>query len=134
MSIAFVVKDRGTCDRAYVGSVIVKDKRIIATGYNGSPSGLAHCNDVGHLMINGHCVRTIHAEQNALLQAARYGVSVDGSTIYVTHFPCLYCTKSIINAGISRVAYKMSYRSGDDESSIAVIMLKEAGIVIDQVL
>ena len=80
--------------------VIVKDKRILTTGYNGSPAGLAHCDEIGHLMVEGHCVRTLHAEQNAIIQAALHGVSVAGGTIDVTHQPCITCAKMIINAGL----------------------------------
>jgi dCMP deaminase len=85
MGIAFAVAQRSTCDRAHVGAIIVRDKRILTTGYNGAPRGLPHCTEVGHLMINNHCVRTLHAEQNAIIQAALHGVSVEGGTIYVTH-------------------------------------------------
>jgi len=109
MDIAFTVAQRSTCDRAHVGAVIVRDRRILTTGYNGAPSGLPHCDDAGHLMIDGHCVRTLHAEQNAIIQAALHGVTIDGATIYVTHQPCLSCAKMIINAGIRRVAYAGNY-------------------------
>jgi len=109
MGIAFAVAQRSTCDRAHVGAIIVKEKRILTTGYNGAPTGLPHCDDVGHLMVDGHCVRTLHAEQNAIIQAARYGVSVLGGTIYVTHQPCLTCAKMIINAGLVRVVYAGAY-------------------------
>lgn len=81
MGITTQVAARSTCDRAQVGAVIVKDRRILTTGYNGAPAGLPHCDDIGHLMVDGHCVRTLHAEQNAILQAALHGVSVQGGTI-----------------------------------------------------
>jgi len=125
--ITFEVAQRGTCDRAHVGAIIVKDKRILTTGYNGSPRGLAHCDEVGHLMIDGHCVRTLHAEQNAILQAALHGVSTAGSSLYVTHQPCLNCAKMIINAGIVRVVYAGSY---PDENSQA--FLAEAGVALQR--
>ncbi|HXF62656.1 MAG TPA: cytidine/deoxycytidylate deaminase family protein [Caldilineaceae bacterium] len=109
MDIAFAVAERSTCDRAHVGSVLVRDRRILTTGYNGAPAGLPHCDDVGHLMVDGHCVRTLHAEQNAIIQAALHGVSIEGATAYVTHQPCLTCAKMLINAGIRRVVYAGNY-------------------------
>lgn len=127
MGITFQVAQRGTCDRAYVGSIIVKDRRILTTGYNGSPAGLPHCDEIGHLMIGGHCLRTLHAEQNAIIQAALHGVSVAGSTLYVTHQPCLTCAKMIINAGIKRVVYAGSYP--DDN---AVAFLQGAGVALQR--
>lgn len=101
---------RSTCSRLAVGCVIVRDKRMIASGYNGSIVGDVHCIDVGCRIVDGHCVRAIHAEQNAILQCARFGISTEGADIYVTHLPCLQCTKSIIQAGIRRVYYEESYR------------------------
>ncbi len=109
LNIAFSVAERSTCDRAHVGAVIVRDRRILTTGYNGAPAGLPHCDDVGHLLVDGHCVRTLHAEQNAIIQAARHGVNTPNSIIYVTHQPCLNCAKMIINAGIQRVVYAGNY-------------------------
>jgi len=110
MKIAHDVAARSTCDRAYVGTVLVREKRILTTGFNGSPAGLPHCEEVGHLMIEGHCVRTIHAEANAIIQAALHGVSTKGAHCYVTHFPCLQCAKMLINAGIVRIVYDNDYR------------------------
>jgi dCMP deaminase len=109
LDIAFSVAERSTCDRAHVGAVLVRDKRILSTGYNGSPAGLPHCDEVGHLMVDGHCVRTLHAEQNAIIQSALHGVSSEGATAYVTHQPCLTCAKMLINAGVTRVVYAGSY-------------------------
>jgi dCMP deaminase len=123
MQITFQVAKRSTCPRATVGAVIVRDKRILTTGYNGAPAGLPHCTEVGCLMVNGHCVRTLHAEQNAIIQGALHGVDVSGSTIYVTHQPCLICAKMIINAGIQRVVHAGNYL---DE--IAVGFLEGAGV------
>ncbi|WMZ61560.1 ComE operon protein 2 [Staphylococcus pseudintermedius] len=94
---------RSTCTRLSVGATITKDNRIIAGGYNGSVSGEVHCIDEGCLMEGGHCIRTIHAEMNAILQCSKQGVSTENATIYVTHFPCLNCTKSIIQAGIKTI-------------------------------
>ena len=110
MNIASTVATRSTCDRAFVGAVLVREKRIITTGFNGSPSGLAHCEEDGHLMIDGHCVRTTHAEANAIIRAALHGISTKGATCYVTHFPCLQCTKMLINAGVARIIFLEDYR------------------------
>ncbi len=90
--------------------MLVLEKRILTTGFNGSPAGQPHCDEVGHLLVDGHCVRTIHAETNAIIQAALHGVSTKGSTCYVTHFPCINCTKVLINAGIVRLVYSEAYR------------------------
>lgn len=109
LRIAQVVGERSTCERAHVGCVLVVDKRILTTGYNGSPAGQEHCDDIGHLLIDGHCVRTIHAETNAIIQAALHGVSTKGAACYVTHYPCLNCTKALINAGITRLVYNAAY-------------------------
>jgi dCMP deaminase len=110
MSIAQVVATRSTCPRKYVGSVIVKNRTILSTGYNGSIRGMPHCSDVGHMMEDGHCVATIHAEANAIIQAARNGVMIEGGTIYVTASPCWHCFKQIANAGILRICYGEFYR------------------------
>jgi dCMP deaminase len=109
MDIAFAVAERSTCDRAHVGAVLVRDRRILTTGYNGAPAGLPHCDEVGHLIVDGHCVRALHAEQNAIIQAALHGISIQGATAYVTHQPCLTCAKMLINAGIRRVVYAGNY-------------------------
>jgi len=106
MSIAELTAKRSTCDRASVGAVAVKNKRIIMSGYNGSPPGLPHCDDIGHQIVNGHCVRTIHAEQNLITQCAKTGVELDEAIVYVTHEPCFDCLKLLISAGISMVLYK----------------------------
>lgn len=110
MDIARVVASRATCDRKHVGAVIVRDRSILATGYNGSIRGLGHCDEEGHLMEDGHCVRTVHAEANAIVQAARNGVRLEGAWIYVTASPCWGCFRLIANAGISRVVYGEFYR------------------------
>jgi dCMP deaminase len=110
MNIAHVVATRATCDRKHVGAVIVRDKNILSTGYNGSIRGLPHCDDVGHDMVAGHCVRTVHAEANAIIQAARHGVRIDGADIYTTASPCWECFKLIANAGIRRIFYGEFYR------------------------
>jgi dCMP deaminase len=110
MMIAQVVASRSTCPRKFVGSVIVRDKTILSTGYNGSIRGMPHCSDAGHMMENDHCVATIHAEANAIIQAAKNGVNIDGATVYVTASPCWNCFKQIANAGIRRIVYGEFYR------------------------
>ena len=131
MEIAGIVKTRSTCMRRQVGAVIVKDNRIIATGYNGAPSGLKHCTEVGcerqRLNIPSgqrhELCRALHAEQNAIIQAAKTGASTEGATVYITIQPCVICAKMIINAGITRVIH-----GGDYPDSMAFNMLSEAGI------
>jgi dCMP deaminase len=110
MNIAREVATRSTCDRKHVGAVIVRDKSILATGYNGSIRGLGHCDDEGHLMEDGHCVRTVHAEANAIVQAARNGNRIDGGSIYVTASPCWGCFRLIANAGLGKVVFGEFYR------------------------
>ena len=110
MNIADQVATRSTCDRKHIGAVIVRDKTILSTGYNGSLRGAPHCDDIGHDMENGHCVRTVHAEANAVAQAAKNGVGIDNSEIYVTASPCLNCFKLMANCGIRTVYYKEFYR------------------------
>ncbi|MBL8088209.1 MAG: dCMP deaminase family protein [Chthonomonas sp.] len=122
MQIAHLVATRATCQRRSVGAVIVREKRILATGYNGAPRGLGHCPSEGPLhdwplgcMRAGHCIRSLHAEQNALLQAAMIGIACEGASMYVTCQPCNTCAKMIINAGITKVIYEGEY---PDEFSI----------------
>jgi dCMP deaminase len=110
MGIARQVATRATCDRKHVGAVIVRDRTILSTGYNGSIRGLPHCDDVGHMMDGGHCVRTVHAEANAICQAATNGVMLSGADIYTTASPCWSCFKLIANSGIRRVCYGEFYR------------------------
>src|SRR5688572_25627652 len=110
MAIAREVATRSTCDRKHVGALIVRDKMILTTGYNGSIRGLEHCDDVGHMMEEGHCVRTVHAEANAIAQAARNGVRLDEGGIYVTASPCFGCFKLIANSGLKRIVFGEFYR------------------------
>lgn len=119
---AALLASRSTCERLSVGAVLVRDKRIIAGGYNGSVSGDVHCIDAGCELRDGHCVRTIHAEMNAMLQCTRFGVSTDGATLYVTDFPCLQCTKSLLQAGIQQINYLRTYHN--DEYAMRLIKLK----------
>jgi len=110
MNIAREVATRSTCDRKHVGAVIVRDKTILSTGYNGSIKGLPHCDKAGHEMVEGHCVRTTHAEANAIVQAAKNGVKIDSAEIYVTASPCYNCFKLIANSGIKIIYYHEFYR------------------------
>ena len=110
MNIAREVATRSTCSRKHVGAVIVRDKTILSTGYNGSIKSLPHCDDAGCDMVDGHCVRTSHAEANAIVQAAKNGVGIDQSKIYVTASPCYDCFKLIANAGINTIYYEEFYR------------------------
>ena len=110
MNIARQVATRSTCPRKHVGAVIVRDRTILSTGYNGSIRGLPHCSDVGCLMEDGHCVATVHAEANAIIQAARNGVMIEGATNYVTASPCWSCFKQLANAGVNRICYGEFYR------------------------
>jgi len=123
LELAAQVAKRATCDRGRAGCVVVRDKRIIATGYVGSPPGLPHCDDVGHLLrkvvdedgtVRQHCVRTTHAEQNAICQAARYGIAMEGATIYCTMEPCRVCAMLLISVGIRRVVARRRYHAGQD--------------------
>ena len=110
MNIANEVATRSTCDRKHVGAVIVRDKTILSTGYNGSIRSLPHCDEVGHEMENDHCIRTIHAEANAIVQAARNGVQIDNTEIFITASPCYDCFKMIANTGIKIIYYGEFYR------------------------
>ena len=110
MNIAEQVATRSTCGRKHVGAVIVRDRTILSTGYNGSLRGAPHCDEAGHDMENDHCVRTVHAEANAIAQEAKHGVRIDQAEIYVTASPCLTCFKLVANAGITKIYYKEFYR------------------------
>ena len=115
MNIAHEAATRSTCDRKHVGAVIVREKTILSTGYNGSIRGMPHCDDAGHDIENGHCVATIHAEANAIIQAARNGVNINGAELYTTASPCWNCFKLIANSGIRRIYYGEFYH---DEKSL----------------
>ncbi len=125
MNLAVQAATRSTCPRKHVGAVIVRDKSILSTGYNGSIRGADHCTDIGCLMEAGHCIRTVHAEANALVQAASHGVRLEGAEIYVTASPCFDCFKLIANAGIRRIYYGEFYR---DERVLA--FAEELGITM----
>jgi dCMP deaminase len=133
MEIANTVSKRATCDRGRSGCVIVKDRQILVSGYVGSPNGLPHCDDVGHQMkkvlhedasITEHCVRTVHAEQNAICQAAKRGIALEGSTLYCRMTPCRVCAMLIINCGIKRVVCEKKYHAGTESEE----MFAKAGV------
>lgn len=135
MEIAHTVSKRATCDRGRSGCVIARERQILVTGYVGSPTGLPHCDDAGHQMkkvlhedghITMHCVRTVHAEQNAICQAARLGISIDGATLYCRMTPCRVCAMLIINCGIKRVVCEKKYHAGSESEQ----MFAEAGVEI----
>jgi len=136
MEITEAVAKRSTCDRGRMGCVIARNKQILVTGYAGAPSGLPHCDEVGHQMktitnedstVSKHCMRTTHAEQNAICQAAKIGVSINGSTLYCKMTPCSTCAKMIINAGIKRVVCKKKYHAGKETEE----MFKTVGIKLE---
>ncbi len=136
MEVARTIAKRATCDRGRSGCVIARDKQLLVTGYVGSPVGLPHCDDVGHLMkkvihdddsISQHCMRTVHAEQNAICQAAKLGVALDGATVYCKMTPCRTCAMLIINCGIKRVVCEKKYHRGAESEQ----MFKDAGVKLE---
>ncbi len=137
LDLCEAVSKRSTCDRGKTGCVIVKDKRIMTTGYAGSPMGLPHCNEVGHDMrkviddngsVSQHCVRTLHAEQNAIIQAARFGIPLDGATLYCKMTPCRICAMMVINSGIKRVVCERHYHA--DKDTIELFKLANIELVV----
>jgi dCMP deaminase len=141
MLMAHLAATRSTCDRGPellldagrhgVGAVLVRDRRVIATGYNGSPPGEPHCGEAGHLLVDGHCVRTLHAEENALLQCALEGVSPRGATVYTTASPCLDCAKRLVRVGAARVVFAADYASRYGLSDDARHLLVRASISVE---
>ena len=136
MEIANTVSKRATCDRGRSGCVVVRDRQILVTGYVGSPKGLPHCDEVGHQFrrvvhedgtVSEHCVRTVHAEQNAICQAAKLGISLDGATLYCRMTPCRVCAMLIINCGIKRVVCEKKYHDGAESEE----MFKTAGVQLE---
>jgi len=123
MQIALDVSTRATCRRRQVGAVIERERRILTTGYNGAPMGLAHCLDVGCHLVNGHCIRCLHAEQNAIIQAAYFGIATSGANLYCTHQPCNMCARMIVNAGIVKVVI-----GGEYPDHLALEVLNAAGV------
>ena len=143
LEVAQAIAKRSTCDRGRIGCVIARNKQLLVTGYAGAPAGLPHCDEVGHQMKQlvhedgnhtSHCMRTVHAEQNAICQAAKLGVSIDGATIYVQMTPCRTCAMLLINCGIKRVVCERKYHAGGESEA----MLRQACIDLeykyDQVL
>ncbi len=128
LKLAMLASERATCPRMHCGCVLVRAKNVIATGYNGSIPGDDHCEDVGCMVVDNHCVRTVHAEMNALIQAARRGHAVDGATCYVTNMPCTTCAKALITAGIRRVVVFSDYHD-----TLAVEFFRKAGVRIDRI-
>lgn len=134
MEIAFVLASRATCLRRRVGALLVRNRRILATGYNGAPSGLGHCSEIGCLreelrVPSGEkheLCRGLHAEQNAIIQAAVHGVAIEGAELYCTHFPCAVCAKMIVNAGISKLVLSENY-----PDALAKNLFNEAGIAVE---
>lgn len=129
MDIAKACSRRATCDRKHVGCVLARSGHVLSTGYNGSISGSTHCDEVGHFMVDGHCKRTIHAEANAVIQAAKFGVSVDGASAYITCSPCYDCLKMLLNAGIQEVYFLEEY--GD--TSLQKEVCKTHGVTFEKV-
>ena len=138
MEVASSIAKRATCDRGRSGCVIARDNQILATGYVGAPAGLPHCDEAGHEMrkvlredgsISQHCVRTVHAEQNAICQAAKRGVSIDAATLYCRMTPCRTCAMMIINCGIRRIVAERRYHAGAESEA----MFREAGLVLEYV-
>ena len=138
MEIANTVSKRATCDRGRSGCVVVREKQILVSGYVGSPVGLPHCDEVGHQMkktihedgsITNHCVRTVHAEQNAICQAAKRGIALDGATLYCRMTPCRVCAMLIINCGIKRIVCERQYHAGKESEE----MFKMAGVTLEYV-
>jgi dCMP deaminase len=136
MEVADAISKRATCDRGRSGCVIAKDKRILATGYVGAPAGLPHCDDVGHQFkrlvhedgtVTQHCVRTVHAEQNAICQAARHGTSIEGASLYCRMTPCRTCAMLIINCGIKRVVCERKYHAGTESEEL----FRQAGVNLE---
>lgn len=135
ITLAFAVATRSTCLRHDVGAIFVLDKQILSTGYNGAPTGLANCLDIGCIRIKKNipsgtqheCCRAVHAEQNAIIQAAKHGVRISGATLYCTHQPCILCTKMLINAEIKKVVYAQAY-----PDNAAIDMLHDAGILVEK--
>lgn len=128
LKMADVVRERGTCPRLAVGSVLVKDGMVLSTGYNGAPRGLPHCIDVGCRIVDGHCARVVHSEVNAILQAAYHGIPTAGSTLYTQYLSCEHCAKALVNAGVTRIVYRDYYKNADN--TYTKNLLKKAKVKI----
>ena len=128
LKLAMLASERATCPRMHCGCVLVKNKNVIATGYNGSIPGDEHCEDVGCLVVDNHCIRTVHAEMNALVQAARRGNAVDGASAYITNMPCTTCAKALIIAGVTRVVIFSEFHD-----TLAETFFAKANVTIDRI-
>jgi dCMP deaminase len=128
LKLAMLASERATCPRMHCGCVLVKNKNVISTGYNGSIPGDQHCEDIGCLIVDNHCVRTVHAEMNALVQAAKRGHAIDGATAYVTNMPCTTCSKALITAGVERVVV-----FSDFHDTLAMEFFAKAKVHIDKI-
>lgn len=128
LKLAMLASERATCPRLHCGCVLVKDKEVVSTGYNGSIPGDEHCDEVGCLVVDNHCVRTVHAEMNALVQAAKRGHPIEGATAYVTNMPCTTCAKALITAGVKRVVV-----FSDFHDTLATEFFAKANVSIDKI-
>ena len=128
IKIAHTIAEMATCDRKHVGAVVVRNKRILATGFNGSIAGGEDCDNVGHMMQDHHCVRTVHAEINAITQCAKHGTPSDGATMYINTFPCWHCFKVMVNSGIKEIVYDDEYES--DLKKVVFVQADLIGIKI----
>ncbi len=125
LQIARTVATRATCPRASVGCVLTRSHRILTTGYNGAPRGVAHCSEAGCILVHDHCQRATHAEANAIVQGALHGVGLEGATAYCTHQPCVNCSKLLISAGVDRIVYLTPY-----PDPVATALLAEANVEV----
>jgi dCMP deaminase len=128
LKLAMLASERATCPRMHCGCVLVKNKHVIATGYNGSIPGDEHCEDIGCLVVDNHCIRTVHAEMNALLQAAKRGHAIDGASAYITNMPCTTCAKALICAGVKRVVI-----FSDFHDTQAEVFFTKAKVLIERI-
>lgn len=133
MAIAQEVSTRATCDRAHVGAVLVRNNRILATGYNGSPRDMPHCDDAGHDVVDGHCIRTIHAEENVILQCAEEGIATEDAKLYCTIHPCVRCAMRLFQVGVRTVHFKGDYKSMSEDDWKRIEALRNAGLVLKRV-
>ncbi|PIZ73811.1 dCMP deaminase [Candidatus Peregrinibacteria bacterium CG_4_10_14_0_2_um_filter_43_11] len=133
MTLAHTIASRGTCPKAKVGALLVKDGSIISTGYNGSPVGEKHCYEAGCNEADGHCQRAVHAELNAILQAAKHGNSTKDATLYITHFPCNHCLKAIRNCGITGIVYEKPYKTDENFISLSHFEIRQIEVTIKDI-
>jgi len=131
LKLSDLVSTRSTCPRLHVGAILVRDRMVISTGYNGAPRKTDQCDEVGCRIENDHCTRTVHAEANAVIQAAYHGISTKGSTLYTRYFPCEHCAKVLINAGVGRVVFSEIYKNIDQ--TFARDLFKQAGVKVDKI-